>query len=77
MPGTPSVLGSSLTRTCFFLNGLYSVSIKKLSINYLSAYLLSAFFLILELLFIVLELRLYFVILLTMTFYFLTFFCFV
>ena len=60
---------------------------KKLSINYLSAYLLSAFFLILELffftqdflmLFIVLELRrLYFVILLNMDFLFPHFFCFV
>ena len=42
MPGTEKVLGSNLTRTCFFFhkgNMLFQI---KLSANYLSAYLLSA-----------------------------------
>ena len=39
MPGTEKVLGSALTRTCFFFQTGYILFQIKLSANYLSAYL--------------------------------------
>ena len=50
IPGTSKFLGSSLTRTCFFFKQKMLFQLK-LSANYLSAYLLSASYLILKLLF--------------------------
>ena len=42
MPGTETVLGLNLTRNCFFFQTRKVLFQIKLSVNYLSAYLLSS-----------------------------------